>query len=223
MNCAACSARIEKVLNKIEDVEEANVNLATEQANIRVIGNNLSEEDIISKIEKTGFGASPILENTSTKEESKDNGELYVLAFCAVLTLPLVAPMVTMLAGKTWHINGYIQLTLATPIQLIAIHRFYKSAWGALKGLTGNMDLLVALGTTAAYGLSLYLLIRTPNHAPMLYFEASAAVTTLVLLGKWLENRAKKGVSQAIRTLMELRPETARRVQNDQQHEVSIH
>ncbi|MDV7338889.1 heavy metal translocating P-type ATPase [Terasakiella sp. A23] len=222
MHCAACSTRIEKVLNRMGAVAEANVNLATEQAFVQVSDPSLSEEEIIGKIEKAGFGASRLPEDAPLQEEPSDNSELYILALCITLTLPLIAPMVLMLAGKTWHLDGYIQFILATPVQIIAIHRFYKSAWGALKGLTGNMDLLVALGTTAAYGLSLHLLISPSGDIPMLYFEASAAVTTLVLLGKWLENRAKKGVTQAIRALMKLRPETARRLKDGTLEEIAI-
>ncbi len=222
MTCAACSARIERVLNKMEAVQEASVNLAIEQATVDVIDNQTSETDLIARIEKAGFGATAIEEDTPRQDETPDNKEFFILIFCLILTVPLVAPMIGMPFGRDWHLNGWLQFALATPVQIVAALRFYKSAWGALKGLTGNMDLLVALGTTAAFGLSLYLLLSVSEHMPALYFEASAAVTTLVLLGKWLENRAKQGVTQAIRALMHLRPETARRAKDGQEEAVAI-
>jgi len=222
MSCASCSARIEKVLNRLDDVQEASVNLAMEQANVEVRDNSLSEDEIITKIEKAGFGAFSIEDDSDFPEDTPDKTEALVLIACLLLSIPLVAPMVGMAFGQDWHLNGYIQLALATPVQLVAVHRFYASAWGAVKGMTGNMDLLVSLGTTAAYGLSLYLLLTSPHETPALYFEAAAAVTSLVLLGKWLENRAKHGVSQAIRALMHLRPETARRLDGDTETNVAI-
>ena len=222
MTCAACSARIERVLNKMDAVEEASVNLAVEQATVHTSNDTIQIEDLIAKIEKAGFGAEAVNDNKPQEEEKTDNIELITLIACLALTVPLVAPMVGMPFGKDWHLNGWVQLILATPVQIVAVHRFYKSAWGAVKGLTGNMDLLVALGTTAAFGLSLYMLLSPSEGIPALYFEASAAVTSLVLLGKWLENRAKHGVTQAIRALMHLRPETARRLQNGIEQTVAI-
>ena len=113
--------------------------------------------------------------------------------------------------GVDWMLPGWLQLVLATPVQFWLGARFYRAGWKALRAGTGNMDLLVALGTSAGYGLSLYLLLRTRGHGmPHLYFEASAVVITLVLLGKWLEARAKRQTTEAIRALKALRPETAR-------------
>ncbi|NVK18105.1 MAG: cadmium-translocating P-type ATPase [Methylocystaceae bacterium] len=223
MTCAACSTRIEKVLSRLNGVNEATVNLAIEQANVLTDNNQVRLADIIAKIEKAGFGAELATDEleVSDKDKSSSN-ELKLLAFCAALTVPLVFPMFGMLLGKDWHLNGWLQLLLATPVQIVAVYRFYKSAWGALKALTGNMDLLVAMGTTAAFGLSLYLLISSSDEQHMLYFEAAAAVTTLVLLGKWLENRAKHGVTQAIRSLLHLRPQTARRINEAVEQEVPI-
>ncbi|SCA55048.1 putative copper-importing P-type ATPase A [Candidatus Terasakiella magnetica] len=222
MSCAACSARIEKVLNRMDDVEEASVNLAIEQANVLVRNETLSQDDIITKIEKAGFGATPVEDAPKQEEEKPNSNELYLLIGCLALTTPLVAPMIAMPFGKDLHLDGLIQLFLALPVQIVATYRFYPSAWGALKGLTGNMDLLVAIGTTAAFGLSLYMLFGTTDTHPALYFEASAAVTSLVLLGKWLENRAKHGVTQAIRALIKLRPETARKFENNRETNVPI-
>ncbi|WP_417782427.1 heavy metal translocating P-type ATPase [Terasakiella pusilla] len=226
MTCASCASRIEKVVNRLDGVEHASVNLATEQASVRLSNDQLAADDIIAKIENAGFGAT-LLDDTNQDEQEEENKrhlkrDRMTVLFCALLTIPLVAPMAGLFVGQDWHLNGWLQLALATPVQLIAAQRFYKSAWGALKALTGNMDLLVSIGTTAAYGLSLYHLLSPSEHANMLYFEASAAVTTLVLVGKFLESRAKHGVTAAIRALMHLRPETARRVVNGKEETVAI-
>lgn len=118
--------------------------------------------------------------------------------------------MVLQLVGIDWMLNGWLQLALATPVQFWLGWRFYRAGWRAVKAKAGNMDLLVALGTSAAFGLSVYLLMRHSQHGmPHLYFEASAAVITLVLLGKWLEDRAKRQTTDAIRSLNALRPSTA--------------
>jgi Cu+-exporting ATPase len=133
------------------------------------------------------------------------------VAVSAALTLPLVAPMLLSLFGIGWMLGGWAQLALATPVQFWLGWRFYRAGWKAVLAKTGNMDLLVALGTSAAYGLSVYLLVEHVGHGmPHLYFEASAAVITLVLLGKWLEHRAKRQTADAIRALNALRPTTAR-------------
>jgi Cu+-exporting ATPase len=136
------------------------------------------------------------------------------------LTVPLVVPMAGALFGAEWRLPGWVQLALATPVQFWLGARFYTSGWKALRARTGNMDLLVALGTSAAYGLSVYMLWRHWEHQPHLYFEASAAVITLVLLGKWLEGRAKRQTTEAIRALQSLRPETARVVRDGGEIEI---
>src|SRR5690606_26236029 len=137
--------------------------------------------------------------------------ELRHLLIAAVLTTPLVLPMAGMLFGVHWMPPGWVQWLLATPVQFWLGARFYRAGWHAVKAGTGNMDLLVALGTSAAYGLSVYLLLTAhAGHAPHLYFEASAVVITLILLGKWLEARAKKQTAAAIRALQKLRPDSAR-------------
>ncbi len=128
----------------------------------------------------------------------------------AVLTLPLMGPMLLQWLGMNVALNAWFQWALATPVQFVLGWRFYKAGWRALRAGAGNMDLLVALGTSAAYGLSVFLLFKHAGHGmPHLYFEASAAVITLVLLGKWLEGRAKRQTTDAIRALQALRPSTA--------------
>ncbi|HTN67798.1 MAG TPA: copper-translocating P-type ATPase, partial [Burkholderiaceae bacterium] len=132
------------------------------------------------------------------------------VAAAALLSLPLVAPMLGMPFGFDWMLPGWLQLALATPVQFWLGARFYRAGWKALRARSGNMDLLVALGTSAAYGLSLYLLLAHGEHAGMhLYFESSAMVITLVLLGKWLETRAKHQTVAAIRALESLRATVA--------------
>ncbi|WP_135077931.1 heavy metal translocating P-type ATPase [Terasakiella sp. SH-1] len=222
MSCAACSARIEKVLNRMDGVSEASVNLATEQATVQVNDNDAEQSDIIAKIEKAGFGAHPITDQKGKEAETGNTFERSTLIVCLLLTAPLVAPMLAMPFGGQFHLNGYIQLFLALPVQIVAYYRFLPSAMGAIRAMSGNMDVLVCLGTSAAFGLSLYLLFGTSEQQPELYFEAAAAVTSLVLLGKWLENRAKHGVTQAIRALIKLRPETARKLVDGKHVSVSL-
>jgi Cu+-exporting ATPase len=143
----------------------------------------------------------------------------------AALSLPLVVPMVGDLFGRHWMLDGTLQWLLATPVQFWLGARFYRAGWKALRAGTGNMDLLVALGTTAAYGLSLHLLIedwRMGGGMPHLYFESAAVVITLVLLGKWLEARAKQRTTAAIRALQALAPATARVLRDGQEREVAL-
>ena len=134
------------------------------------------------------------------------------MVFAALLSLPLLVPMIALAWGEHRMLPGWLQLTLATPVQFWLGARFYRAGWSALKVGTGNMDLLVALGTSAGYGLSVWQLFfaDTNDGQPHLYFEASAVVITLILLGKWLEARAKRQTTAAIRALQALRPNTAR-------------
>ncbi len=223
MTCASCSSRIEKTLGKLPGVVSATVNLAAETATVSVMPGGLGIADIIAAVEKTGYGAKAgeQAEAGADEEEElarKSRKDLTVFAVSALLTLPLVAQMVWELAGVEWRISPLVQLALATPVQFWAGSRFYRAAWGALKAFSGNMDTLVAMGTSAAYGLSLYNTIIGAGGD--LYYEAGAAVITLILLGKWLESRAKRGTTAAIRALMNLRPETARVLRDGKEVEV---
>ena len=221
MTCATCSGRVEKVLGKQPGVASARVNLATERATVSVERGGAGLADLIAAVERAGFGAKAVDGGRSGRAEEEElarrsRADLVVFAVSAALTVPLVAQMVWMMAGISWEIPPVVQWLLATPVQFWAGARFYRAAWGALKALTGNMDLLVAMGTSAAYGLSLFNVLDGGD----LYFEASAAVITLVLLGKWLESRAKRGTTAAIRALMNLRPETARVLRDGREIEV---
>ena len=167
---------------------------------------------LVAAVEKAGYSALPHEEQTSAAHGTHKAGEpWWPVALAALLSLPLVLPMVGMPFGADWALNGWLQLALATPVQFWLGARFYRAGWKALRARTGNMDLLVALGTSAGYGLSLYLLFKHADHGtPHLYFEASAVVITLVLLGKWLEARAKRQTTAAIAALNALKPEIAR-------------
>ncbi len=208
MTCASCVARVEKGLKRVPGVLDAAVNLATESARIRALP-GVGVEAVAAAIETAGFEAVlPQADATPEAERAPAvdrDGIRVVLA--ALLSLPLVVPMLGELVGRHWMLPGWLQLVLATPVQFWLGARFYRAGWHALRVGAGNMDLLVALGTSAAFGLSVWQWLAGGMH---LYFEASAVVITLVLLGKWLEGRAKRQTAAAIRALQALRPDTAR-------------
>jgi len=210
MSCAACVGRVEKALAKVPGVDRAAVNLATEQARVR-LAETLDPADLVAAVEKAGYGAHLIEAGAGPDKQAEADTlrwESIRLTASILLTLPLVLPMIGMAAGVHWMPPAWVQLVLATPVQFWIGGRFYINAWKALKTRTGTMDQLVAIGTSAAFGLSLYHMATSGSDH--LYFEASAAVITLITLGKYLESRAKRGTASAIRALMALRPEEAR-------------
>ncbi|WP_439514553.1 heavy metal translocating P-type ATPase [Oceanibaculum nanhaiense] len=210
MSCAACVGRVEKALAKVPGVDRAAVNLATEQARVR-LAETLDPADLVAAVEKAGYGAHLIEAGAGPDKQAEADTlrwESIRLAAAILLTLPLVLPMIGMAVGVHWMPPAWVQLVLATPVQFWIGGRFYINAWKALKTRTGTMDQLVAIGTSAAFGLSLYHMATSGSDH--LYFEASAAVITLITLGKYLESRAKRGTASAIRALMALRPEEAR-------------
>ena len=226
MTCASCVSRIEKALLKVEGVTAAPVNLATERVDVLFAPSANIEQRLVEAVQKAGFEAAVL----DTRARSKKSLDLEILQkekaiakqrndflWAALLSAPLVVPMLLVPLGIDFMLPGWIQFLLATPVQFWLGARFYKAAFSAVKAKAGNMDLLVALGTTAAWALSTFLWIqeRSPqeamNHGPVhLYFESSAVVITLVLLGKWLEVRAKNQTTFAIRALQALKPETAK-------------
>ncbi|MGU7775221.1 heavy metal translocating P-type ATPase [Burkholderia sp. MR1-5-21] len=209
MTCASCVTRVEKALLKVPGVSAASVNLATEKAIVTGLA-DVSFAVLAATIDKAGYAAKPV-EAAATAPTATGLPQWWPVLVGAVLTLPLILPMLLQLFGVDWMPQGWVQLALATPVQFWLGARFYRAGWKAIKAGSGNMDLLVALGTSAAYGLSAYLLWKSAGHGmPHLYFEASAAVITLVLLGKWLESRAKRQTADAIRALNALRPTVAR-------------
>jgi len=225
MTCASCVGRVEKALRGVPGVIGADVNLASETARVEAVSST-SSADLIGAVEKAGYSASPKIAPGSSvgaaTEEARRSAsasrELRHVLIAAFLSLPLVVPMLLAPFGVEAAVPGWVQLLLATPVQFWLGARFYRAGWKALAARAGNMDLLVAIGTSAAYGLSLYQLLAMPmDHGSggHYYFEASAVVITLVLLGKWLEGRAKRQTGEAIRALMALRPDTARVVGGD--------
>jgi Cu+-exporting ATPase len=229
MTCASCVARVEKVLSRMPGVAHASVNLATERARVESTV-PLDFEAVRVALDKAGYSASlhgdaaplsaPSAPGTAApvsapapisaeRRVAHAPGGRAVLA-AMLLSLPLLAPMLLEWMGLHLMLPAVLQFALATPVQFVLGARFYRAGWKALKAGTGNMDLLVALGTSAAYGLSVQQMLASSQPMPHLYFEASAVVITLVLLGKWLEARAKRQATSAIQALQQLRPDFAR-------------
>nr|WP_306171825.1 heavy metal translocating P-type ATPase [Variovorax sp. KK3] len=226
MTCASCVMRVEKALAKVPGVATATVNLATEKAEVQLDDRALDVQSLIAAVQKAGYEAHRVAEDEATPAApaAQHGSDAWPVVLSALLSLPLILPMLGLLVGSDWMLDGWVQLALATPVQFWLGARFYRAGWKALKAGAGNMDLLVALGTSAGYGLSLYLLIDHAGHGmpPHLYFEASAVVITLVLLGKWLEGRAKRQTTEAIRALNALRPDRARVRRDGIDHDVAL-
>ena len=225
MTCAACATRIENALNQLPGVT-ASVNFATEKATVRYLLGKTTLPQIIAAVRKTGYGAHELAEQERDAERQRKlahyRQEFRLFWLSALLTLPLLAQMGAMLSGdhQDW-LPRWLQLALATPVQFWIGKRFYIGAYHALRGGGANMDVLVALGTTMAYLLSLVVTVFGLTHLHV-YFEASSAVITLVLLGKLLEARAKGKTSAAIEALIKLQPRTARVERDGQVLDVPI-
>lgn len=215
MTCASCVSRVERVLKKQAGVSEALVNLATESARVQVDAGG-DEAATLARLKRAVRDAG--YEPRALEAMDEGAGEtwhgisrdLLPVLIGIALSAPLALPMVGDLFGKHWMLPGWVQFLLATPVQFWLGARFYTAGWHALKARTGNMELLVAIGTTAGWALSTWLWLGAePGEMVHLYFEGSAVVITLVLLGKWLETRAKRQTTSAIRALHALRPEKA--------------
>lgn len=229
MTCANCSARVEKELKATEGVLEANVNLATEKATVQ-FEDTLTAEKLIQRVEAIGYGA--ILFDEAHKQKIEEEKAAYLrkmkrdLILSAVLTAPLMIAMIAMLLGSHagWvhflHLP-LVQLILVTPVQFGVGQRFYRGAYHALKTKAPNMDVLVAMGTSAAFALSVYNGFFNPNNSD-LYFESSGMIITLILLGKYLEQKAKTKTSDAIKQLMSLQAKTAMLMVDGEEKEVPI-
>lgn len=215
MSCASCVARVEKALRKA-GANSASVNLATEHARVQFVPGQSSESKLIAAVEKAGYKAKIIHQGDSAADKSTALLlERRRLIIGAVMAIPLVLPMFFAVFKLELMLPGWVQFLLSLPIQFWLGARFYSGAFKAIKAKSGNMDLLVALGTSAAFGLSLFHLIRFGAHAGHdgqghLYFESAAVIIVLVMFGKYLESKAKQQTSAAIRELQALRPETAR-------------
>lgn len=228
MTCAACSTRIEKGLNKLDGVVKANVNLALEKATVEYNGTALTTNDIIKKVDKLGYGARVKEEakETSDYRQKEIKKQTNKFIFSAILSLPLLWAMVGHFTFTSFiwvpelFMNPWFQLALATPVQFFIGGQFYIGAYKALKNKSANMDVLVALGTSAAYFYSLYLSIMSISmgtHSLELYYETSAVLITLIILGKLFEAKAKGRSSEAIKKLMGLQAKTATVERNGQE------
>ena len=222
MTCASCVARVEKALKKVPGVQSATVNLATESARIVVAPGEALDARLRRAVRDAGYEPRAAEAAIDAADTSPWAGFAPV-AIGLVLSLPLVMPMVGDLMGQHWMLPALWQFLLATPVQFILGARFYKAGWHALKAFTGNMDLLVAIGTTAGWALSMWLWLTAEAGSMVhLYFEGSALVITLVLLGKWLEARAKRQTTSAIRALHALRPDMAHLIGLDGEVDVPV-
>jgi len=239
MTCASCVGRVEKALAAVPGVARVAVNLATERASVHGAG-ALDAATLIAAVTTAGYRASladassagatagadaqpaGAAQDPETRKRLEAIRERDLVIWSAVLSAPLIAPMLVAPFGIHLMPNGWVQLVLASIVQFGFGARFYRAAWHAVKARTGNMDLLVALGTSAAYGLSLWMLLRGTGHSGHLYFEASAVIVTLVRFGKWLESRAKRQTTDAIRALNALRPDRARVVEHGIERDVPL-
>lgn len=208
MTCAACAQRIEKVLNRLPGVH-ASVNFATASAEVDYPAGVVSSAQLLDTVRRAGYQAQlPRTDAPVTTAGEQDHTGRWLLA-STLLGLPFVAEMLAMLAGRHGLLPVAWQWALATPVQFLVGWRFYRGAWLSLRGGGANMDVLVALGTSMAYLLSVWTALTAPHHGHV-YFEASVSVITLVLLGKWLEQRARRQTAGAIEALLKLAPTTAR-------------
>ena len=223
MTCASCVGRVERALAKVPGVKSVSVNLANERAHLELLG-QIDPQTLIAAVTKAGYSASVWeVEHPQTDDQQQRlHRERWALIMAIVLATPLVLPMLLQPFGVHWMLPAWVQFALATPVQFIFGARFYVAAWKAVRAGAGNMDLLVALGTSAGYGLSLYEWATAAGRMPHLYFEASAVVIALVLLGKYLESRAKRQTASAIRALEALRPERAIQVIDGREQDVAI-
>jgi Cu+-exporting ATPase len=224
MTCASCSGRVERALGKVSGVRAVNVNFASERALVDWVG--LPDPGIlIQAVKEAGYTARLVTDRQTNdyRTRLRDSSEFTAMWLAIALALPLLLPMLLEPFGIHWMLSPWIQALLATPVQFLLGARFYVAAWKAIRARSGNMDLLVAVGTSASYGLSLYQWVTMrAGEMPHLYFEASAVVIALILVGKYLENRAKRQTAGAIRALEALRPERAIQVVDGIEGDVAI-
>lgn len=231
MSCAACSARIEKQLSKLSGVSKANVNLTTEKATVEFDPSEIKISEIIKAVESIGYGAQKAEDLTQDREKAEREKEIKKLKTTLIASIILSSPLLLAMILSMLSIdvpflhNAYFQLAIATPIQFIIGFRFYKHAFYALRSGSSNMDVLISMGTSAAYFFSLYNVFFEPakmGGMKDLYFEASAVIITLILLGKFMEATAKGKTSEAIKKLMGLQAKTARVIRNSTEVDIPI-
>ncbi|QSO48056.1 heavy metal translocating P-type ATPase [Alicyclobacillus mengziensis] len=221
MTCAACAARIEKVVGRLDAVQSVNVNLASEKAQVVYIPGLVSDEDIIRAVEKAGYSAKSASQAAADEERERKiqayHRDVQTFVLGAIFTAPLVIQMFVMMFGGPMFMPNWVSWILATPVQFYVGWRFYKGAYHSLRGGAANMDVLVALGTSVAY---LYSAILTLMASPDVYFDSSATVVTLIFMGKLLEARAKAKSSQALQSLAELNAKVAHLVRDGEEVDV---
>ena len=227
MTCASCVARVERAIAKLPGVESVSVNLATESARVVWAPFQANETDQTQQARLRravrDAGYEPLAAEHLEQAPAGPWVGFRPVALGLLFSAPLVLPMLGDALGQHWMLPAVWQFLLATPVQFVLGARFYKAGWHALIAGSGNMDLLVALGTSAGWLLSVWLwLSASDGHRVHLYFEGSAVVITLVLLGKWLEARAKRQTTDAIRALHALRPARARVITRDGETEIPI-
>lgn len=231
MTCAACSARIEKKLSRLEGVKAANVNLTTEKATVEYDPSKVKVSDLVKAVKDLGYGAEKAEEVSTDREKEQREKEIRTLRTTLIISIILSSPLLLAMILSVVGIdvpflhNPYFQLIIATPIQFGIGYRFYKHAYLALRSGSANMDVLVSMGTSAAYLYSLYnVFFEPPKMGGMkdLYFEAAAVIITLILLGKFLEAVAKGKTSEAIKKLMGLQAKTARVIRNGEEADIPI-
>jgi Cu+-exporting ATPase len=230
LKCANCARGLERRLSALPGVAEASVNYATETATVRFLPDATDAAGLAAAVAAAGYGARALddggagaAQAAAAADAAQARRDRRELAVAAVLTAPLVAQMAAMAAGSHWHLPVWAELALAAPVQLWVGRRFYAGALRAVRAGAGNMDVLVALGTTAAFAYSLWLVATLGDAAAgRLYFEASSVVITLVLAGKALESRAKRSAAEALTALMALRPATARVLRAGAEAEVPV-
>lgn len=222
MHCAGCAASVERALKAVAGVTDARVNLAVERADIDVLPDGAGADDLTAAVIAAGYRATARTAGRAAAEarriEKRAAAEAEVrrdrihLLIAAILTAPLLAQMIPMAFGGAWHIPGWVQALLAAPVQFWIGARFYQGAWASLKSRAPGMDILVALGTSAAYAYSLAIVLGFGPVGAGLYFEGAAAVILFVVLGKMLESRARRNAVEGLEALLALRPPTAERV-----------
>jgi len=222
MTCASCAGRVENALKKLPGVQDASVNLATESARVRYAPVPQAEALLRRAIRDAGYEPRTPEQVAAGDDVSRWAG-FGPVGLGLLLSGPLLLPMLAQALGWHWMLPAWWQFVLATPVQFVLGARFYRAGWNALRARGANMDLLVAIGTSAGWGLSVWLWVSAPAQAtPHLYFEGSAAVITMVLLGKWLEVRAKRQTTVAIRALQRLRPDIAHLLGVDGEADVPV-
>lgn len=236
MTCAACALKIEKTLNKLPGVSTASVNFAMETAHVEYNPVEVSVSDMQKRVEKLGYKAVPKQEQGDPAEQRQQDlsKQKRKLLISAILSFPLLWAMVSHFSFTSWiwlpdlFMNPWFQLILATPVQFYIGKQFYIGAYKALRNGSANMDVLVSLGTSAAFFYSLYLTIvwavdgGSAHHGPEMYYETSAVLITLVLMGKLFESLAKGRTSEAIKSLMGLQAKTALVVRDGEELSIPV-